>query len=638
MQDLIATRPKRFVLYAQIPCRICAMSDHLGNKRSPARLLPILLAGLACSLTACPKGPRPYTEADESDSPAPASSVSYFQDVTATSGVHFTYVNGEEADHYAILESLGGGVALLDYDGDGLLDIFVTGGGTFGGPARDQIRGRPSKLYKNLGGWKFKDVTAEVFPNAPLFYTHGCAVADYDCDGWPDLLVTGYGQLALFHNESDGKGGRRFVEVTQKAGLHDNLWSTSAAWADFDGDGYPDLYVCHYLDWSLTNNPRCGGDNPKVPRDICPPKNFHGQPPVLYRNNRNGTFTEVSQEAGLRIETAGANMALGVLAVDVNDDARPDVYVVSDTADNYLYLNRSQPGQIRFDEQGLTAGVARSGVGIPDGSMGVDAADYDGSGRPSLFVTTFEHERHALFHNESRDGKVRFEYATWGSGIASIGAGYVGFGTGFLDVTNNGWEDLVTANGHVRRHATRCPLRQKPVLFRNQGGQPGKLRFLDATDQGGLYFREPHRGRGLAIGDLDNNGRPDLVISQLNEPVVLLRNEPLGLGAAANNHWLGIELRGRNNREIAGAKLVVEVGKGRLTRFAKGGGSYLSSGDRRLLFGLAEKGSVGRVSVAWPWGKTQHWHGLPVDRYWRLVEGEAAAQEPGASRSPLRAR
>jgi hypothetical protein len=546
----------------------------------------------------------------------------FFQDVTATSGVKFTYKNGEEANHYAILESLGGGVALLDYDGDGLLDIFVTGGGRFAGPANDQIEGRSCKLYKNLGGWKFRDVTDEVFPNPPSFYTHGCAVADYDCDGWPDLLVTGYGQVALFHNVSDGKSGRRFVEVTQKAGLHDGLWSTSAAWADLDGDGYPDLYVCHYLDWSLANNPHCPGDNVKVPRDICPPKNFQGQPPSLYRNNRNGTFSEVSREAGLRLETKGANMALGVIAVDVDDDGRPDIYAVSDTTDNYLYLNRSQPGQIRFEEQGLSAGVARSGIGIPDGSMGVDAADYDESGRPSLWVTTFEHERHALFHNESSGGKVRFEYATWGSGIAAFGAGYVGFGTGFLDVTNNGWEDLVIANGHVRRHATRCPLRQKPVLFRNQGNQPGTVRFRDATEQGGPYFQQPHRGRGLAIGDLDNDGRPDLIISHVNEPVVLLRNDPKGSDAAAKNHWLGIELRGRNNRDIAGAKVVVEGGKRRLTRFVKGGGSYLSSGDRRLLIGLAAEEHIGRVTVVWPWGKTQHWDGLTVDRYWRLIEGE----------------
>jgi hypothetical protein len=608
----------------------------LARFRKKATLLArsvaiVLLACIVCVVAACRNGDEPATSSStENDRPRTPPGPGFFRDVTEGSGVDFTYQNGEDADHYAILESLGGGVALLDYDGDGLLDIFVTGGGYFDGPAKNQIKGRPFKLYKNLGNWKFRDVTAEVFADLPLFYTHGCAVADYDCDGWPDLLVTGYGRLALFHNESDGKGGRRFLEVTEKAGLRDSLWSTSAAWADLDGDGYPDLYVCHYLDWSLANNPPCRGDSMLVPRDICPPKTFHGQPPLLYRNNRDGTFTDVSREAGLRLETDSANMALGVLAVDIDDDRRPDLYVVSDTTENYLYLNRSRPGEIRFEEKGQVAGVATSGQGKPDGSMGVDAADYDGCGRPSLFVATFEKELHALYHNDCRDSRVLFEYETWKAGIAAIGPSYVGFGAGFLDVTNNGWEDLVVVHGHVRRNPTRCELRQRPVLFRNQGARPEPKRFVDASDQGGPYFYRPHRGRGLAIGNLDNDGRPGLVISNLNEPVALLRNDPPE--KSPRNHWLGIELCGKNHRDIAGAKVTVEAGERRLTRFAKGGGSYLSSGDRRLLFGLAAEERIGRVTVFWPWGDEQHWDGLAVDQYWRLIEGEANAQDPQSRR------
>ena len=258
--------------------------------------------------------------------------------------------------------------------------IFLTGGGYFDGLDRKQIQGHPNKLYKNLGNWKFKDVTAEVGLDQPRFYTHGAAVSDYDNDGWPDLLVTGWGRLALYHNESDGQGGRRFIEVTQKAGLTDTLWSTSAAWADLNGDGFPDLYVCHYVNWSFQNDPHCKDYQNGERRDVCPPKVFDGLPHTLYRNNGNGTFRDVSRDAGLRPDGKG----LGVLAADMDDDGRPDLYVANDTSGNFLYLNR---GKGRFEDIALEAGVALDDKGKATGSMGVDAADYDGSGRLSLFVT-----------------------------------------------------------------------------------------------------------------------------------------------------------------------------------------------------------------------------------------------------------
>lgn len=631
-------------------------------------VLGALLAGLACGVVACRKenGMVPILSAHQEDAAIPpflrdlpqetAQAMIHkpngeilpdvFRDVTASSGIDFTYRNGQEAEHFAILESLGGGVALLDYDGDGLLDIFVTGGGYFDGPPKkgtvplssrgqspfsedkQQIKGYGSRLYKNLGGWKFRDVTKEVGLDQPVFYTHGCAVGDFNRDGWPDLLVTGWGRVVLYRNEPDGKGGRRFVDVTQEAGLTEALWSTSAAWADLDGDGYPDLYVCQYVNWSFANNPRCGGYAAKIPRDVCPPKTFTGLPHRLYRNNGNGTFTDVSKEAGLRPTAEPGKeepgKGLGVVIVDVNGDGKPDIYVANDTVDNFLYINQSTPGQLRFEEVGLPSGVARDERGVPNGSMGTDAADYDGSGRPSLWCTNYENEMHALYRNL---GKGMFFFSTPASGIAAIGQSYVGFGTGFLDLDNHGYPDLVIANGHVIRFPGSSGLRQRPVLLRNKGNS----RFAEISRQGGPYFRSEHIGRGLAIGDLDNDGLPDLVISHANEPVVLLRNE-----AQVGNHWLGVELQGRDHADVTGAKLVLEVAGRRLTAFAKGGGSYLSASDRRHLFGLGKAERIERLTVTWPSGQEQHWSGdaLRVDRYWRLIEGQETAAQPAIRPPP----
>ncbi len=546
-----------------------------------------------------------------------------FEDKTPASGIDFTYRNGEEAEHYTILESLGGGIALIDYDGDGLLDLFVPGGGTFGGPKGKTILGQASRLYRNLGGWKFEDVTARTGVDRPVFYTHGCAVADYDRDGWPDLLVTGWDRVALYHNESDGRKGRRFVEVAARAGLSDTGWTTSAAWADLDGDGFPDLYLCRYVDWSFANNRLCEGVGSAVPRDICTPRVFKALPHLLYRNNRDGTFTEIGKSAGLCRGTSNDGYGLGVVIVDINNDGRPDIYIANDSVENFLYVNSGGKGAIRLKEVGMGAGVAVDDRGQPNGSMGVDAADYDGCGRASLWVTNFENENPALYHNECRGDSVFFRYATLVSGISAIGRSYVSFGTGFLDVDNDGREDLVIANGHVVRHPTRASRRQRPVLLHNQGGG----RFAEISTSAADYFQQPHMGRGVAIGDLDNDGYADLAISHTNEPIALLRNvTPAETGSP--HHWLGIELIGRNHGDVVGARATVQIGGRRLTRFAKGGGSYLSSSDRRLLFGLGPADTVERVSVTWPSGQEQSWDGLAVDRYWRLQEGTPKASEP----------
>src|SRR5579883_818194 len=478
------------------------------------------------------------TAGDPAMTETPRSAV--FSDVTAASGVAFAYRNGEEVTppHLSILESLGGGAAAIDYDGDGLLDLFFVGGGHFGGRDNKQILGHPCHLYRNEGGWKFRDVTAEagldkLAGGKPWFYTHAAAVADYDRDGHPDLLVTGWGRVALFHNEPDGKGGRRFVDVSAAAGLDQGItWATSAAWADFDGDGYSDFYLCQYVDWSFTNNPPCNYDG-KTP-DVCPPKTFKGLQHKVYRNAGGGQFVDATKDAGLLGGGAEASKGLGVVAVDVDLDGKPDVYVANDTVPNFLYVNKSEKGRLRFSEQGMLAGVALDGGGVSNGSMGVDASDPFGSGKPCLWVTNYENELHALYRNVSTRDRAHFLFATPASGIAAIGQKFVGWGTGFADFDLDGWEDLFIANGHAIRYPTGTTRRQRPVLMRNRGGK-----FTDVSGQGGDYFGQQHLSRGVVLADLDNDGRVDVVVCHMNEPVTLLRNV-----APGGNHWLGVELAG----------------------------------------------------------------------------------------------
>lgn len=561
------------------------------------------------------------TSAESGNVLADPADSAWFRDRTVDTGIDFRYQNGQEAGHLAILEALGGGVALIDYDGDGLLDIFVPGGGYFDGPDKKQIMGHPCKLYKNLGNWKFKDVTAEVGLDNEWFYTHGCAVADYDNDGWPDLLVTGWGRVALFHNEPDGKGGRRFVDVTKKAGLNDALWSTSAAFADLDGDGFPDLYICHYVDWSFKKHPKCHYRPNGNPPDVCPPKNFDALPHVLYRNNRDGTFTDVSKEAGiLEPHALKEGKALGVVIADFNGDGLPDIYVANDEMANLLYINQ---GNMKFQEMGVLSGSAVDDNGHPNGSMGVDAAAYDGSDRMSIFVTNYQNEIHALYRNVSSNFSPQFVYASRSAGIAAIGLNYVGFGTGFIDFDRDGAEDIFITNGHVIRYPIEpAELLQRPVLLRNlrqPGDKPWQVRFQDVSEHAGPFFQTKHMGRGAAFGDLDNDGRTDIVISHVNEPVVVLQNN-----LKNGNHWLGIDLVGKPYRDAVGAKLILEVGGQKLMRMIKGGGSYLSASDRRIIFGLGKSEKVGRLTVTWPSGepRTQTWENLAVDRYHKLEQGQ----------------
>jgi hypothetical protein len=644
----------------------------------PLALLMVagLLVYVGCSGSPPTEIPTPQPEPQFDGPPI-------LEDKTADSNINFTYRNGEtwlnnegkEESHFAILESLGGGGALIDFDGDGLLDIFLCGGGYYDGPDHKTIKGHPCKLYKNLGGFKFKDVTKEVGLDVEWFYTHGAAVADIDNDGWPDLLVTGWHELRLYHNEpvdpKDPKKGRKFVDITKKVGLPEGLWTTSAAFADFDGDGFVDFYVCQYADWSFDKNPTCTYDSKT--RDVCPPKQFNAIPHHVFRNDPDSDptnpagrkFTDVSKEAGLRMprkdedyeqltwlkpsdienlkradvgaaaeKDAGKEYGkgLGVIAVDVNNDGKPDLYVANDTVDKFLYINCSEKGKIRFREIGLASGTARDDRGSPNGSMGLDAADYDRCGRPSLWVANYENEMHGLYHNDCKSdpndpkkNRELFRFMTQATGIAAIGQVYVGFGTGFIDFENRGWEDLIVSNGHaIRFPIGKSPRAQKPVILRNMGfDDKHMVKFKVETKRGGSYADTAHVGRGLLFGDLDNDGRIDLVGCHLNEPASVLRNI-----AGEGNHWLGIELIGSKNRPVVGTRLTLEAGDQKLTRFAKGGGSYLSANDPRHVFGLGSSTTIDKLTVKWPSGEEQTFKDLKVDQYWRVIEGEKDAVVP----------
>jgi hypothetical protein len=544
----------------------------------------------------------------------------WFRDVTAESGLQFTYRGGAEADQYTPLEYLGGGVALLDFDGDGLLDIFLAGGGYFTGPKSDQIQGHPCKLYRNLGGCRFQDVTTEVGLDGAWFFNQGVAVADFDRDGWPDLLVTGYGRVALLHNEPDGKGGRRFIDLADQLGLRDTGWTTSAGWADLDGDGFPDLYLCRWSDWSFTDHPPCPGLRPGIPRDVCGPLRYRPIMHLVFKNepqasNPTGrTFRNVSTAHGLKADSYG----LGVILADLNDDRRPDIYVANDMTPNTLYWNRNG----KLEEDALLAGVALDDLGRATASMGLDVGDYDGSGRPAVFVTTYQGELSSLYRNL---GQERFLYWSSAAGFAAMGRANVGWGTGFVDVDNDGWEDLVAVNGHLYRHPAGAPVKQMPLLLRNTG-QDDRRVFKNVSATAGDFFNVPTMARGLAVGDLDNDGWPDLVISHIDSPVVVLRHQ--GAAIAPATRWLGVRLVGRDHRDVVGSTVSVQLaGSARtITRFTKGGGSYLSANDQRLLFGLGEAGQPGRLTVKWSWGEVETWDNLEPNHYYTVHEGRPLAE------------
>ena len=523
-------------------------------------------------------------------------------DRTSTATIDFTYQNGREAGHNAILESLGGGTAVLDYDLDGQLDVFFTGGGKYEGK---KILGLPAALYRNTEELSFQQVTVAADLAGDPLYTHGCHAGDFDNDGFPDLLVTGYGKLLLFHNQGDGT----FLEMAQQAKLDNTLWSSSAGWGDFNSDGLLDLYVCNYVNWSFENHPHCAGSELNT-TEICPPKQFEPLPDVIYYNNGDGTFRNATKEAGLRKDGKG----LGVLLADLNLDGHLDIYVANDTTDNFLYLN---DGKGVFKEVGLLHSVALDNTGVANGSMGVDVGDYNGDGLPDIWVANYEQESFALYENV---GKGTFLHVSDKVGVTSLGGLFVGFGTAFLDVDFDGDEDLMVINGHVINFPPSGRVRQLPLLLINEN----KRRFVRKQFAEGQYFAQRHRGRGLALGDMNDDGSLDVLVSNSFEPVAFLVNETKN-----KNQWVRVRLIGRQgNRDSVGTRMVLHTSAGDQLRMVKGGGSYLSHSDMRVTWGVADGVQVTGLTIYWAGGESQTIDELTMNQTITLLEPTTVTAEP----------
>ncbi len=532
-----------------------------------------------------------------------ADSLPAFEEIPSSkSGISWTHVAGLSPEMY-MPETVGPGCAFLDYDHDGWMDIYLVNSG----PCDFYTPPHPlgNVLYRNNRNGTFTDVTekAGLAGNA---YGMGVAVGDYDGDGLPDIYLTQYPHSILFHNNGDGT----FSDVTAKAGVAAPGWASSAVWFDYDNDGRLDLFVCRFVDFSKEKNIYCGyGAENK--RWYCKPNVYTPMPCWLFRNNGNGTFSDVSKETGISKTLA---KAWGVVAADINNDGWMDLFVGNDTVPNFLFANRKG----RFEEIGLLAGVGLSPFGLARSGMGVDAADYDQDGSIDLFVTNVDHEQYSLYRNNKDE---TFSDAAPGSGIAAATKMLSGWGVKFFDYDNDGNLDLLLSDGHpdlmVEQRLQNVGYREKLLLFENTGKG-----WRNVSAESGPIFARKLAGRGMAVGDFDNDGSVDVLVAQNDDAPVLLRNN-----AGRNNHWLGVKLIGRKaNIDAIGAKVTYQAGDLLRHQWKVGGGSYLSSHDPRMVLGLGPRKKIDWLEVKWPnpSGKTERFTELPVDRYITIVEGQGS--------------
>lgn len=522
--------------------------------------------------------------------------VADFRNVAAKAGLTQAFPNGGLKSKQNIIETTGSGVAFIDYDNDGLLDIFLISG-----------PGGTNRMYRNMGGGRFADVTAQ------LHLTHtgwgqGVCAGDYDNDGFTDLFVTYWGQNVLYRN----RAGKYFEEATAPANLRQDRvrYNTGCAFLDYDNDGHLDLFVSNYLKFDPATNPK-PGDNPYcwyrgIPVS-CGPRGLPFDRNILYRNNGNGTFADVSAASG--IAAPAQNYSLGVLTGDFNNDGKMDIYVACDQTPSILYINQ---GDGTFQEEALLRGAAMDENGKALSGMGATAADYDGNGWLDIFRSNFSDERETLYRN-NRDGD--FEDATQSAGM-NRNTRFVGWGCGFLDIDNDGWKDLLLVNGHVFPEVERLNIdvhyQDRAILYRNNGG--GK--FTDISESSGPGIVERHSARGAAFGDFDNDGAVEVIVNNQNETPTLLKQS---LKPAGN--WIMLKLTGtKSNRSAIGARVRVITGQHVQTDEVRSGGSYLSQNDLRLHFGIGKAAKVDRIEIDWPGGKTQIERPLQVNRVIEVME------------------
>jgi len=524
-----------------------------------------------------------------------------FAEVPASkSGITWTHVNGRSEDYY-LPETTGAGCAFLDYDNDGWMDIYLINSGKcdFYDP-KPPLR---NALYKNNRDGTFTDVTeqAGVRGNG---YGMGAAVGDYNGDGYPDLYVTQYERCILYRNDGDGT----FSDVTEEAGVAAPGWASSAVWFDYDNDGKLDLFVCRFGNSGKSENKYCE-DAQTGERSYCIPTVYPRVRSWLFHNNGDGTFRDVSEESGI---AKSLGKAWGVVATDVNNDGWMDLFVANDTVENFLFLNKKNG---KFTDIGLESGVAFSQEGRPRSGMGVDSADFDQDGWQDLFVTNVDHEMYSIYKNNHN---LTFDDITGPMGIGRVTRLMSGWGLKFFDYDNDGNVDLFVVNGHpddkIERHLSHVMYKEPLLLFHNTGHQ-----FENVSASAGPAFAQSLAGRSLAIGDFDNDGAVDALVTSNGGAPLLLKNV-----AATGNHWLGVRLIGKKaNRDAVGARISWQAGDLKRTRLKVGGGSYLSSHDPREVLGIGARTKIDWLEIRWPSpsGRVETFTDLPIDRYITIVEG-----------------